>query len=196
VYFWGVSRFFLVAQPLWKDRCPTHIGDAAHSESRLFWSRSSWVLWVSLAEYSLFYRALLQKRPIFLRSLLISPRYAPRKDIFFQNKVICFVLFLWGSTPHPTLYLYWRDSLICLLEHCVSCVNQMCAHVVSCSSLRRSQDSFSRPEIKRFFRKQIFSKEISVNLEFGSFSELLVPDSNENNCATIFWISLRWPIQI
>jgi len=31
----------------------------------------SFKLWVSFAEYSLFHRALLQKRPIILRSLLI-----------------------------------------------------------------------------------------------------------------------------
>jgi len=60
----------------------------------------------------------------------------------------------------------------------------MCAHVVSCSPLRRSQDYFWRPKIKRFFRKQIFSKEISINLQFSLFSELLVPDSNENDCST------------
>jgi len=55
VYEWGISHIWI--------RHVTHMG----------WLQlvGSLKLWVSFAEYCLFYRALLQKRPIILRSLLI-----------------------------------------------------------------------------------------------------------------------------
>jgi len=48
-----------------------------HSSMGWLWLVGSLKIWISSAEYSLFYRALLQKRPVFLGSLLIvaTPYY-------------------------------------------------------------------------------------------------------------------------
>jgi len=79
----------------------------------------SFKLQVSLAEYSLFYRALLQKRPVILRSLLIVATPQPQHQPRYRSKaapVLVRVYCIWicvrvkeewvlvGSEPrHPTL---------------------------------------------------------------------------------------------
>jgi len=52
---------------------PTHLSVSRSASQLMGWLRlvGSWKLWVSFAEYSLFYGALLQKSPIILMSLLI-----------------------------------------------------------------------------------------------------------------------------
>jgi len=51
-------------------------------------------LWVSFAEYRLFYRALLQKRPMFFRSLL-----NPKRDDILQKRLIILRSLLIVATP-------------------------------------------------------------------------------------------------
>ena len=75
-------------------------------------------LWVSFAEYRLFYRALLQNRPIILRSLLIEA------TPYMSHAYVTFLIRVWHYSfysflPKQDSYM-WLDS--CMCDMMISCV--------------------------------------------------------------------------
>ena len=83
LYIYQSSNLFCVLY-LSIQRCILYIYQSSHGSTSMGWLRfvGSSKLQVSFAEYCLFYRALLQKRPIILRRLLILATPYQSSDLF------------------------------------------------------------------------------------------------------------------
>ena len=95
-----------------------HICDMTHS---YVWHDSftapsniySYVSWCEAAEYSLFYRALLQKRPIILRSLLIVSLYSA--CLALNNVLACLYVYAYTRYIYATWVCVIINSICCML---------------------------------------------------------------------------------
>ena len=98
-------------------------------------------LQVSFAEYRLFYRALLQKRPIILRSLLIVATPYVRVYIYVSSSRVtftplvsistrsCVYIYIYVVCMHVYMYIYKGDASG-LYVHKVLCINMyICMYV-------------------------------------------------------------------
>ena len=99
------------------------VGLCAHRTPRIdscIWLVGSFKLKVSFAEYHLFYRALLQKIPIILRSLLIVATLAPRIHT-------C----IWSCIAYMHIYI----QLYCMCTH--TCTDRRVVRTHVCTDLER-----------------------------------------------------------
>jgi len=74
-------------------------------------------LWVSFAEYRLFYRALLQKRPIILRSLLIEATHIEH-PFFFCLAYVCHASFWRANREQDRKRMDCCIGPVCLIHAC------------------------------------------------------------------------------
>ena len=101
IFFWGICQ---KAKDRFKKCRFNRYGTTNADASGMEWLRlvGSLGLWVSFTEYSLFYMALLQKRPITLRCLLIVATPYGGATIGGLFKFLC--LFCTRVTQNPALF--------------------------------------------------------------------------------------------
>jgi len=125
----------------------------SHSNTHMGWLRlvGSSKLYVSLAEYSLFYRALFQKRPILLGSLLIV-----------ATTYLCHRLFISAFAPQHAS-IHWKTlqhpATPCnTLQHPATPCNTLQHTAAQCSTLKaRVRDGIERMWVQKAYHIYIFA---------------------------------------
>ena len=90
-------------------------------------------LWVSFAEYSLFYRALLRKRPIILRSLrIVATQYVTQEEVCLC--LMCTYLCTYLCVKICVyLYVYiWKYVFICMYIYIYMYINTCTYYTCTC----------------------------------------------------------------